>query len=159
MTTQEFVEKHGIGIKSTKALSNPNMDEDPKYPMDHWQVRLHYSGRHDQDGHMDLHYSKGLGHREHPRGIKALDPRPVPPSAVEVLDCLRSDAGALDLTFCDWVDDMGYEDPKTAYRTWEACREQAEDLRAMFSFRDRKNPQGFIVHGDTWNEFLDTEEE
>jgi len=46
------------------------------------------------------------------------------------LECILSDALAGAETFEDFVDEFGYTDPKTAYKTWEACQ------KSYFKFTD-----------------------
>ena len=55
----DIVPTLGVTIASTRATSNPHMDDDPKSPMYHWTVTL-TRGR----ATMTLAYSCGAAHRE-----------------------------------------------------------------------------------------------
>ena len=115
-TIKEFVSENRIAIERVKVFSNPNMD-DGGYKMNHWQVKL---GKltHPND-EMIVHFSMGLAHKK-------------PPTTVDVLDCLASDAASIENagSFEEWASEYGYDpDSRKALRTFEVCSEQARALR------------------------------
>ena len=109
MTTNEFCKKHQIMIKYSQVDSNPHM---PNNSMTHWKVTLKHGGR-----QMTLTFSKGSGHKG------------VPPSAPEVLECLKSDFFLAGYDFEDWCSDLGYEtDSRRAEKIYKACDRQSRKL-------------------------------
>jgi hypothetical protein len=54
------------------------------------------------------------------------------PTIGTVLSCLRSDAGAYNLSFEEWCSEYGYDDDsRKAERTYNACRDTAADLENL----------------------------
>lgn len=99
---------------------NPNMDHDPKHPMDHWTCEL---ARENQKqfppfGHMQVTFSMGIGHN----GAQ--------PDLPGVLSCLASDASSVESDdFEDWCSELGYDtDSRKAERTYKACKAEAVKL-------------------------------
>lgn len=125
MTTREFCVKHGIRMEVRQAP-----------PRKDWELVHHsYSvtlklGRR----RMTTPFATGVGWKS-------------VPDAVDVLDCLRSDAsGIMNATsFAAWASDLGYDaDSITAYKTFKACRRSALKLRRFLA--------------DAYEEFMETEE-
>lgn len=57
------------------------------------------------------------------------------PKLADVLQCLASDAGALEETFEDWCSNYGYDsDSRKAEKTYRACVETAQQLVRLFGF-------------------------
>ena len=57
-----------------------------------------------------------------------------PPTQASVLYCLLSDADALDYSFDEWCDNLGYDsDSIKANSMYEACREIARNLDDVFT--------------------------
>ena len=116
ITIQEFITENRIKGEKIKVFANPHM-EDTGHKMNHWQVKL---GKltHPND-EMIVHFSMGLAHKK-------------PPSTVDVLDCLASDAASIENAsgFEDWASEFGYDtDSRRAQRTFEVCSEQSDALR------------------------------
>ena len=161
MTSQEFVDKHGIEIRSEKVMSNPNMKEDPRHPMDHWQCRLFLNtegkgmGKDDPRNRFYFFFSKGMGLRRKSRfpNIQGTEEIPVSPTISETLDCLRLDSqSVIDTDFPEWAEEFGYENIREAYDTWQVCKRQERKLRDFLCY---VTPKGMP---SLWNEFLETEE-
>jgi hypothetical protein len=115
MDMREFVAANKITAAVEQADDNPNMEQDSKYPMDHWRVAMRHKGR-----RFTVYFSMGLGHH----GKE--------PEVAEVLDCLISDATGVDNArgFEDWCGDYGYDtDSRKAHRTYTVCARQGERLR------------------------------
>lgn len=54
------------------------------------------------------------------------------PDAAELVDCLISDSDALDDSFEDWCQNLGYEaNSHKAFRTYKQCRENANKLHDL----------------------------
>lgn len=54
---------------------------------------------------------------------------PVAPNPLDVLDSLRSDAGAIEQTFTEWAEELGYStDSIAALATYNACRDAAQQI-------------------------------
>jgi len=115
MTTwNDTISALDITMTVERADRNPNMADSDN--MDHWKCRFRTS-----DGRrMTVTFSMGSGHN----GKR--------PTAVEVLDCLASDAAGIENTgdFDDWCADYGYDtDSRKAERIYRACQREAGKLR------------------------------
>lgn len=120
-TIQEFIAMNGLTAAISPADDNPNMDHDPKHPMDHWRVVVKMSDG-DRPVKMTTYFSMGSGHNG-----KA-------PELGDVLDCLASDAASVENArdFADWCSEYGYDtDSRKAHRTYTVCKRQAERLRKL----------------------------
>jgi hypothetical protein len=131
MTCKEFVDKHGIIFSSRRAASNPNLKTDEPWhaTANHWRVTIRKNGSNDK---ATFHCSQGSAITERPK-------------LETVLECLILDASAGCETFGTFCDDMGYdEDPRRAYRTWEACRKTEAKLRQFLGERAMKEALNII---------------
>jgi hypothetical protein len=159
MTMDAFIAKHGITMIAERAASNPNMADDPKFPMFHWLCTLKMGER-----TMPVSYSMGAAHIEvakrsitgvpigpwrkptfeeqrmldHPKTLHeqqtkgGLAVRATAPEVGDVLNSLSLDASALDQSFDDWCGDFGYDtDSRKAERTYTACRDLAYKLQRL----------------------------
>ena len=118
-TIMDRVAEHGLRITATPADDNPAMQDSGN--MDHWRVRL----RSKYGRSMSFVFSKGFGHH----GAR--------PTAVEVLDCLASEAAGIENAsdFEDWAAEYGYEaDSRRAERTYKTTVQQAESLRRLLDW-------------------------
>lgn len=115
-TIPDFAKKHGFLIQADWTDQNPNMEN--SRDMDHWKVKIL---RHSAPGEMDLIFSMGHGHNGKP------------PEVEDVLNCIASDSGAIEMSFEDFCAEFGYdEDSRKAERTWKACKKQGEDFESAF---------------------------
>ena len=65
--------------------------------------------------------------------------KPVQPSAASVLYSLLLDSSAVDQSFIDWCNDLGYEtDSRKALATYEACCESGQKMRQLFTSAQRE---------------------
>jgi hypothetical protein len=108
---KDFAEEHGITADVERAASNPAMDDD-HVDMRHWRVTLRRG-----KARLVVPFSQGSAHTK-------------PPTAIEVLGCLASDAQETDETFEDWCGYYGYEtDSRKAEKTYKAVKKSAADLK------------------------------
>jgi len=114
-TLKEFIEKYEItmGVKETDA--NPNMEQNPKHPMRHYDCLLMCPGR-----RLTVPFSMGMA----------------PGSAPEVdavLDCLAMESmGAEGVTFEAWAWEYGYDtDSRKAEKVYKACAASARKLKRL----------------------------
>lgn len=101
---------------------------------------------------IETDYFTGLGNRNPVKGAERMEGskynknsigykqwanryvRPVQPCAADVLYSLICDSSALDISFDCWCDDYGYDsDSISAFNTYQACCNNAKDMRRMFS--------------------------
>lgn len=127
MTIKEFADKHKIEMKSIKIERNPNIVDDRKWKADHYEVtfsRWAPNGANRIEAKLTTYYSMGIGHK----GKR--------PTLEEVLNCLVSDADAMEYAFEVWCDNLGYDtDSRKAFKTYEVCREQAQALISFLGGR------------------------
>ena len=58
--------------------------------------------------------------------------RPIAPTAMDVLECLLSDAQAGESTFHDFCEDFGYdEDSRSAEKLWHSCQNTLIEMRKL----------------------------
>ncbi len=119
MTMQEFIQVNAITVTTKQVDSNPNMTD---MPVDsrHWSVLFLRTGT---DKKMIVMFSQGSAHTE-------------PPTAVDVLDCLASDAAGWENapSFDVWAGEYGYDtDSRKAERTFNAVKKQSQKLDAFLS--------------------------
>lgn len=117
MTTQtlaQFIRKNNIRASVEWADANPNMPD--WSDANHFKVTLR-AGRHQ----MTVPFSMGYAHSDEP-------------TAVDVLDCLASDAASIEnaRSFEDWADELGYDpDSRKAYSTYTTVQKQADQLKRL----------------------------
>lgn len=120
-TVKDLTEHYKITISAAIVDRNPNMDDMPDGSL-HYKVTLRGFGR-----RMTLYYSMGPAHTKGP-------------DAAGVLDCLLSDAFAVEYTFTEWCAELGFDpDSRRGERIYKACLKSAEKLRRFL--------------GGTFNEF------
>jgi hypothetical protein len=116
VTIREFIEIHGIRASAVPAASNPAMaDDEWARTATHWRVTLRYG----RARRWTLPFSQGSAHT-------------APPSAYDVLCCVRSDASSIDSArdFEDWAGDLRMDtDSRKAAATYHACVRSAARLR------------------------------
>ncbi|MDD4986242.1 MAG: hypothetical protein PHQ43_10735 [Dehalococcoidales bacterium] len=115
MTTQEYIEKHGIHMAATKVDRNPNMDAMPAGST-HWICLFTINSR---GGAFDVYFSMGPALAREP-------------SAVEVLECMADDAAGIENTrsFERWAAEYGYDaDSRRAERIYKLTKGQSRRLR------------------------------
>ena len=112
-------------------------------------------------GAYETDYHMGFGNRKarpgvvrpkfyNPRCIAAaewdaLHLKPVAPTAASVLYCLLSDMEAIDQSFVDWADDLGYDtDSRKALAIYEACCDTGRELRKVFTPTQRADLRGLL---------------
>lgn len=141
MTIQEFITKNQITATATQTDRNSSM---PDFNADHWKVILYrVEDNPDSSGalrpkvsSMALIFSKGYAHKG------------APPTAAEVLECLRGDACIIENCrgFKDFCGELGYDpDSRKAFKTYQACQRQTEKLETFL--------------GELFNDFMNCEEE
>jgi hypothetical protein len=114
-TFTAFATEHQIEMSVKRVAARPD-DDGSDWARDarHYKITLVTS-----IGEVETYYSQGSG-------IK------VEPTIGTVLRCLRSDAGAYNLSFEEWCDEYGYDnDSRRAERTYNACRDTAADLENL----------------------------
>lgn len=113
---EDFIRTHGIMIKEcNKIHQNPHMKD---FKGDHWEVVLHTT----RNGINELvtFFSKGFGHR----GKR--------PTAIEVLDCLASDAMGYENSknLENWAIEYGYDtDSRRAEKIYYLVKRESIDLK------------------------------
>jgi hypothetical protein len=103
---------------------------------DAWYVTLSRAGHSE-----DFNYRTGLGLRQYATGPKnpRRRPRPVPPSAADVLHSLILESSAADQTFESWCDEFGYDsDSRKAEATYRACLANADKLARVLDRQARE---------------------
>ena len=127
MTMQQFIDRHNMTLTATRTDRNPDMSD---FKGDHWRVVLKRPGK-----QMSLFFSKGYGHGG------------APPTAEEVLECLRSDACTDGDTFEEFCFSLGYDsDSRKAEKLYKAVQRQTDKLRRFLG-------------ADLFTELLQTEED
>ena len=108
---KDFAEAHRITATAERADSNPNM-EDKHGDMRHWKVTLRHGSK-----RMTVPFSQGSAHTK-------------PPTAMDVLGNLASDASGADESFEAWASNYGYDsDSRKAKKTYDAIRKATEKLK------------------------------
>jgi hypothetical protein len=114
MTMQEFVERHGITIRSERADLNRNAPDWTE--ANHYKVTLRHNGR-----QLTTSYSQGYGIRDEP-------------DAAHVLDSLALDSAGYENAkdFEDWATEYGYDtDSRKAERTYRIVARFAAKLKVF----------------------------
>ena len=111
MTINEFVRKAGIRAIALWTSSNPHTSAMPR----NFHCTLVRPAVARQ---MTLYYSQGSAHKD-------------PPSAEDILACLRMDVQGADAgSFEEWAQELGYdEDFRKAEKIYRAVRDQTAQLR------------------------------
>lgn len=125
---EELIEREGITMSARRTDRNSHMDAKN---MDHWRVTLKRGELGVNYEEMTLVFSMGLG-------LKGKQP-----TAIEVLDCLASDASGFDSarSFEEWAGEYGYDaDSRSAERIYTTIMKQRTELAAFM--------------GDTYDELL-----
>lgn len=156
ITLDQFIANNHLVLKVTDAPENPHMTDD-EWKGDHFFYTLNTSRR-----HMSGYFSKGIGLREYSvaaaRSARLVNVHkfkqgtripsrwvvadvsykaafvPVPPTLVEILDSLASDASGIEgaRTFEEWAGEYGFDvDSRTALKIYKATKRQSEKLRAL----------------------------
>lgn len=115
ITIAEFIERHEIKFSTTRVARNPHMTDMP-VGSTHWRCKITVSGR-----SMSMPFSQGPAHTDKP-------------TAVDVLNCLASDAASVDnaRSFEEWASDLGYEpDSRKAERTYRVIEKQRDALKRV----------------------------
>lgn len=150
--TKRFCREHQITSSAVRTDGNPNMDSMPRGSA-HYLVTLRRQlhRQHDDDPQqaaMVVPFSMGPGLTHWPK-------------AVEVLDCLASDANFIEdaRDFEEWADELGFLDPpprhlqsgpqrhessadrlRRARRTYEATQAQTAELMRFLTCDDGQDP-------------------
>lgn len=112
MKIQTFVNKHNVRADVEMVGDNPNMPDFEGY---HYKVTLRMGSK-----HMTVPFSCGYACNW--------------PEAVDVLNCLVSDAGSADYSFEDFCAELGYdEDSRKAERTYNAVVKQTAKLKTFLN--------------------------
>jgi hypothetical protein len=113
-TINQFVNRSNIRMSCDWADTNPNIDpKDWARGTSHFRCTFRRGRK-----QMSTYFSQGPAIAGEPK-------------AVDVLDCLASDAAGIDNArhFEDWCGEYGYDtDSRKAERIYEACRKQAMKL-------------------------------
>lgn len=120
-TMREFCSRYGISATAEWADANPYMtDKEWSRQASHYKVRLK---RRDPQNRvrrsLTTYFSMGYAHTKEP-------------TAIEVLDCLASDAGTTENNpdFESWARELGYDDDsRKAERTYRVVSSQTERLK------------------------------
>jgi hypothetical protein len=116
MTPEQFLSANPIRFGAARVASNPHMVD---FEGDHYRCTI---SRPDKR-RMTVFYSKGHGHNG------------VPPTALEVINCLADDAAMIENArdFNDFCAELGYDtDSRQAERTYKACQQQTDRLKSLF---------------------------
>ena len=119
-TLENFIARNRITMVCERADVNPDFGNDGR-DMDHWRVVLRLKAK-TQTRSFSTFFSMYRGYNG------------ATPDADTVLDCLASDASAVENTsgFEDWADEVGYStDSRTAERIYKALQRNAKRLRAF----------------------------
>ena len=132
---QAIIDNLGMALEASPAHSNPSMDSDTE--MDHWSVKL----TRPHCPSMTLFYSMGTGLRRQPTNHelialhdeeRAAGLIPVKPQLIDILYCLIADSDALDYTFEEWCDNLGYDtDSRKAEHTFRLCCDQTKQIKRL----------------------------
>lgn len=130
MNTEDFVASRGIKAVARRVDSNPNTEQGGwGKGASHWSVELRM-GRH----RLTVPFSQGSALTE-------------PPTAVDVLDCLASDASMVisGQSFEEFCSECGYDDTdsRTAERTYRIVKAQTAKLQKFLG-----------GHGDALSELV-----
>lgn len=153
----DFLIQAEVTYTATYAGEKKDALGDKGHTMDAWRVS--FTLRDSRAAHEKFNYFTGLGHRVdtdmtrmararlkgcHPNSIAwqtdvTKQMKPVAPSAASVLYCLLSDGEAIDQSFFNWCDSLGYDtDSRKALATYEACCESGLQLRRVFTSEQRE---------------------
>jgi hypothetical protein len=128
-TVADFVNTHGITLKTTKIPFRPDggWDGNTDRKARHFACELSRTGA---AATVRFLYSQGSK-------VKGR------PTAADALDCLKMDASSAGGSFEDWASDYGYDaDSRKALATFEACQRIRRDLIAFLGpdgYRELEN--------------------
>ncbi len=112
-TIQTLAQQIGLTINASRVDENPNMGADAKRDRQRNGENIFPKRK------LSTFYSMGSAHRNAPK-------------AIDVLDCLLSDASYADESFEDYCANLGYEtDSRTARKSWKATIKNAAKLRVF----------------------------
>ena len=115
---QSFINRNHIRMTCDSADSNPNMDSDEwTRQASHWKCTIVGP----KLRKLTVYFSQGSAHTSEP-------------TAVDVLDCLASDAVGVENAhdFEDWCREYGYDiDSRKAERTFKTIERQADGLKRV----------------------------
>lgn len=110
---KNFAQEHGIHATAIGADRNPNMD-DASPDSRHWKVTLRRGV-----ARLTVPFTQGAAHTK-------------PPTAMDVLGCLASDASGAGESFEEWCSNFGYDaDSRKAKRTYDAVKSQTSKLKTF----------------------------
>jgi hypothetical protein len=116
MTFKEFIDTHNLTLRYDPVGSNPHMHDDRR--ADHWRCLIRRPGATKRA--FTTYFSKGYGHHG------------APPTLLELLYCLASDARGSEELFETWALELGFDpDSRKAESIWRACRMQSVRLKAF----------------------------
>jgi hypothetical protein len=116
ITLEEFIAANRITMDCEWTEHNPEVEENPRYPMNHYKCTLKMGTQ-----RMSVPFSMGMAHTEGP-------------DLLGVLDCLASDAKSWEnyTTFEGWAEDYGYDpDSRRAERVFKAVEVQSRKLESF----------------------------
>jgi len=137
--------EHEITINAVPAIENPHLRDGGGV---HFQVLVKRSGRRvlstfysagagiveqwartEAPAHIRRKARKPRGSADH-REALAIATKAYRPTAVDVVGCLLLESDAIDCSFEEWADALGYDsDSRSAERIYRICREHALELR------------------------------
>lgn len=130
----------------TMGVSYQGIGHDQWSQADKWYVTIK-----SKNAEASFDYHTGLGHRfiikrrEDSWSGKQED-IPVEPAMSDVLNCLMTDATALDESFKNWCDNFGYDvDSRKAERTYFECQELGEKVLRILG-RERFERLRYLEH-------------
>ncbi len=148
MTKPSIVETSFPGLTMTATHIPSEVQKDVSKSQVKWKIVLQYGSQ-----KYETEYSTGIGHlKRHKQGMdfRTVDERQslstclhngrsgmfsvVPPSMDDVIQCLLSDAEAIDFaTFEEWAGNFGFDtDSREGERAYNACLKTGLALRQMF---------------------------
>ena len=152
VTVSDFIEAEGIETEAKHVGTGCPWSEG--WDCDAWKVTFTIRG--EQVKRLTVDYYTGVGHRKARNGARNPYPprtydairwnerhvRPVAPSGESVLDSLRMDAEALNMSFPDWANEMGFNpDSLKDEKTYNACVHSGARLRSFLGYAGLKRLQ------------------
>lgn len=126
LTVTEYLAKHKITATAVPIPFRTNLPEGTWEPSArHWEVTLWRRITKRRAARLVVEFSQGSAHKE-------------PPTAADVLDCLRADAaGSHDLTFLEWCGENDQNaDSIKAHETFRLVQKQTKALDRFLGFGD-----------------------
>jgi len=124
MSYEEIIEKYNLRLELHRIPFRTDIDDwknDKEARHFSYRIYVLYGDRSGKE--IKGYFSQGSAHRKNP-------------TIVEILDALSSDTQELDgQGFEDWASSYGYEeDSRKAYKIWEMCLKEAQDLRSLLGY-------------------------